>query len=233
MIAFLSIVNMFNLICGTFSLLTSLLILKKDPKNWFNRLLFLTFFCWALNIFLYSFVYLAVVGEGVVNLLRDVNVFFGVTSAFFLLLSGYYLAYGADEALKPRTIIFIGLITIVLILIALINDNVVIVNLESVIQTSVWGSICIFIIPGLAALMGVGFFFQVYRRLESGSPIRLRVLFFILGALLLILGAILFGVEGIIIPGQENPVLTYIATGLWALGPVCIVWGLYAVKTTN
>ncbi|MFX0092001.1 MAG: hypothetical protein ACFFBD_09580, partial [Candidatus Hodarchaeota archaeon] len=100
-------------------------------------------------------------------------------------------------------------------------------------KTTLLGSIFIFLIPGAFALIGVGFFFRVYRVLEPGSAVRTKVIFFILGASLLIIGALIFGILGLISPYEYNPVLTMVVIILWALGPVCIVWGLYGVRAAG
>ncbi|MFX0092002.1 MAG: hypothetical protein ACFFBD_09585, partial [Candidatus Hodarchaeota archaeon] len=125
---FFSLANLLILVAGIFSVLVSLLILKKDSTDWLNRLLFLTFFSWALNIFFYSLVFLSILGIELLNLIRDVNVCFGILAAFFLAFSGYYLASGKDVAFQRKNLFIVGISSILVILIAVVNDFVIIEN---------------------------------------------------------------------------------------------------------
>ncbi|MFW9994538.1 MAG: hypothetical protein ACFFD4_21015 [Candidatus Odinarchaeota archaeon] len=230
MAEFLSIINLLNLVCAVFSLLTSMLIIKKDHRDWLNRLLFLTFFIWALSVFFYTFVEFAALGEILINLVRDLNVVFGIVAAYCLLMAGLVLSRGEKTALKLTNVSLVGAVTLVLVIVALFDDKVVIDAEGAQIITGTAAATAIFIIPGLSAITGVAFFIQARREIED-VMVRKRILFFILGSSLLVLGALAFGVGNIAFPGEDVLAVDLFSELCWGAGQVAIVWGLYMVKT--
>lgn len=219
--------NLLNLVCGVFSILASLLIIRKDPGEWLNKALFLCFSCWALNILFYSLVFYPDIPSEVLNLLRDLNVAFGITAASFLFLAGQVLMRG-DRAVKGRTAIGLIVLTLVLILTSLLSDRVVATGAQNEIDTTILASLTIFLVPGLVALAGIVQFVHVRRDLSDPAS-RKKILFFITGATSLVAGAFVFGLSGLLIGSEENLLVSGLALILWALGPVFVVWGFYKV----
>ncbi|MFW9994693.1 MAG: hypothetical protein ACFFD4_21805 [Candidatus Odinarchaeota archaeon] len=220
------ILQLLTVCCGIFSLVCSLTFVIKDRNALINRLLFLTFGSWAVNIFFLGFVYGQVFDVPILDLLRDIDITFGIMSGTFLFLSGFSIYYGDRSVKNWKTISVASVVTILLILIAIPSDYIDPVTKEII--TPLPGVLAIFLIPGLIAIGGVVYFFQAYRTVND-DLVRKRILFFILGSLCLICGAVILGLRELM--PVDIFTVRVVANILYVLGPVNILWAFYGVKT--
>lgn len=207
-----------TLICGIVSIIVSFLILLKDKRSLLNQFLFLTFFFWAINVLLLGFIYGKLFDLEILNLIRDIEISFGIISGSFLLLSGLALKYGNSVQNKLLYII-IAITDLILIVIAIPNDYVD--SAENNIISEPLGALSIFIIPGLLALLGISYFFRVYR-ISYERSLKRKIFYFILGSSFLVLGAVLLGLRNAI--PIDLQVLRMISNIFYTLGPISVFW---------
>lgn len=211
-------------ICGSISIIASILILLKDKNEQLNQFLFATFFLWGTNVVLLGIIYGNLFDNEIQNFIRDIEISLGIMSGSFLLLAGLALKYG-NRAQNKLLFLVIVVIDIILMIIAIPNDYVN--SIDNEIISEPLGSLTIFLIPGILAFLGVFYFIQVYR-ITTEKEVKRKILYFILGTGFLLLGVGLLGI-GRFLP-IENEILRTISNIFYALGAIN-VFG--AFQTSN
>ena len=216
-----------------FFFLIGLLVLRKDLRYSLNQLFGLSFLLFGtcqlfdfLKDVLWAYGHLAIV------LSRHISVVTGIFSTGLFLLVGIYVRYGAHRALNPITLAVSLLSWTILSVIAVLDqtiqatpDPVVLTQID----TGIFGMFALFIMTSVFVLASTVILFSSSRHLTDPTK-RRSILNLSLGMLVLVIGAIAYGLEGILFTTIDPVILMYrlaiSLTGLtaWLIGSIlCLV----------
>ncbi|MFX1474312.1 MAG: hypothetical protein ACFFCO_02380 [Promethearchaeota archaeon] len=213
---------------AAFFFIVALLVLRKDARYSLNQLFALSFLLFgATQIFdflkdvLWSYGYPAIV------LSRNISVVTGIVSTGLFLLVGIYVRYGAHQALRREILIINAILWIVLSVIAIFDQSISDTPdpvLLTRIYTGLFGMIALFIMTSVFVIASTIMLFSASRDLTDPKK-RRSIQLLALGMLILVIGAIAYGLEGIFssIFSPLDPILLYITlTGLiaWLIGAI-------------
>ncbi len=195
-----------------FFYLIGLLVLRKDARYSLNRLFGLSFLLFGtcqlfdfLKDVLWAYGYLAIV------ISRDISVITGIFSTGLFLLVGIYVRYGAHRALNRMTLSASVLCWTLLSVIAVLDQTIDPVPdsvLLTQIQTGFFGMIALFVMTSVFVIASTIILFSSSRHLTD--PMKRRsILHLSMGMLVLVIGAVAYGLEGILFMATDPVTLTY------------------------
>ncbi len=214
---------------AAFFYLIGLLVLRKDTRYSLNQLFGLSFLLFGtcqlfdfLKDVLWAYGYLAIV------ISRDISAITGIFSTGLFLLVGIYVRYGAHRALNRTTLGVSLLGWTILSVIAVIDQTIDPVPhsvLLTQIDTGFFGMIALFVMTSVFVIASTIILFSSSRDLTDPTK-RRSILNLSLGMLVLVIGAIAYGLEGVLFTTVDPVTLMYrlaiSLTGLiaWLIGSI-------------
>ncbi|MFX1564006.1 MAG: hypothetical protein ACFFDP_11945 [Promethearchaeota archaeon] len=204
---FLDEVFMLKIIGAFFVLLVGLLVIRKEPSYWLNRLVAASFLLFSLsNIFealASDFWFIIVAPMEVIYswvvIIWCTSVITGIFSTLLFLLSAILIRYGSFEALRPRVLLSTLTSGIALSIVVFFNQIIYAVPdpiKGTVVYWNLAGLVALFVVPALITLASVIIMLTVYPDLENPKAKR-SVLLLAVGVLFLILGILPYALSGL------------------------------------
>jgi len=233
-----NLVTTFNLftsiawiIAGITSAIISVLFLAKNPKKRLNQLFSSGFISWSLSL-LFNGINFAVAYRSltIANIFRDLGVATGILSAAILLLSAIGIYFGA-ESLHWILYIVLGLLSVTLISVGVLNDWVVVDGFGGFKTTdNLLGKSFVQIIPSIFVISGAILLIITYFKLENKTA-KKRIGYFTVGFSTIILGLLMFLVDSFV---NTSPYLfPTLAIITWLTGPILMLAGFYIKIETS
>ncbi len=219
---------------AAFFFLIGLLVLRKDIRYSLNQLFGLSFLLFGTSQ-LFDFLkdVLWVYGYPAIVYSRHISVVTGIFSTGLFLLVGIYVRYGAHRALNWTTLVVNLICWSLLSVIAVIDQTINPIPHEILltqITTGFFGMIALFVMTSAFVIASTIILFSSSRHLTDPTK-RRSILNLSLGMLVLVIGAVAYGVEGFLFGASVDPlILTYrLAISLsglvaWLIGSIlCLI----------
>ncbi|MBK5113738.1 MAG: hypothetical protein KGD59_05415 [Candidatus Heimdallarchaeota archaeon] len=237
-------INIINVIAGAVAITVSILILRKDVRATLNLLFFYSLCAWGISLvfnglnFLYKH---PTTGAGVI---RDIVSGAGSIASFLIFATAFSMFKG-EHYLKKWYVNFpLIILAFVNTIIGVIFDGVVYdsesgLNTGTGIKTTqdnAWVLIFLYLIPVVMIILANIYFAKT--RKEVDDPIvKKRILFVILGFTLIVLGVLVFALNGVvdeIRPDSPWEIVFWIfATIFWIAGPILQLIGFNLGKIST
>ncbi|MHA1221174.1 MAG: hypothetical protein ACTSQB_05525 [Candidatus Heimdallarchaeota archaeon] len=223
------------IITGFVSAILSTMFLVKNPKKRLNQLFSAGFILWSLTMLFNGIVFsVAYRSLTIANIFRDLSVICGILSGFVLFAAAYGIYFGA-ESLNWIVYLILFVISAVISGFGAANDWVTTDGFGGYKTTdNLTGKICIQIIASIFVIVANVFLILTFR--SSKNPrAKKRVGYFVIGYSTILIGMIMFIIDGIIDSFTDfTPYLfPTIALVTWVMGPILMLIGFYVKSDTS
>ncbi len=225
-------INIINVIAGAVAITVGILILIKDVRATLNLLFFYSLAAWGLSLVFNGLNFLYKHPVTGANVIRDFVSGGGSVGAFLIFATAFSMYKGEHYLKKWYVNLPLIVVMIANTLIGAIFDKVVydsdddLTDLGTGIKTTqdyTWAMIFLYLIPVIMIIFAIIYFARTRREVED-PIVKKRILFFILGFTFMVLGVLVFLLNGIVDEIRpESPweiVFWVLATMLWIAGPI-------------
>ena len=236
-------INIINVIAGAVAITVSVLILIKDVRATINLLFFYSLLAWGISLVLNGLTFLYKHPTAGANAVRDFVSGGGSVGAFLIFVTAFTMFKGEHYLKKwyvnfPLIILAIANTTIGAIFDKVVYDSEDHLYTDAGVKTTQdapWVLIFLYLVPVVMIILANIYFARTRKEVDD-PVIKKRILFVILGFTFIVLGVLIFALNGVV--DEINPdspweiVFWIFATLFWIAGPILQLIGFNLGKVS-